>query len=816
MENITRILRRSLPHLLALFVFAAVSMTLFYPQYQDKALRQGDVVNHEGAGKDIVEHEAEYGEHPHWTGRMFGGMPAYSLSLDHGFRLYDYQWWLHFLGMPSSMIFLAMAGFYLMLLMFGVNPYLAIVGGLAYGLSTYFPIIIGAGHITKMWALQWVAPTVGSIYYAYNNNRWTGSALAALFTAMLVGSSHIQITYYFLFVIAAIIIAQFIFAYKDKMLKAFAKTSALLLLAGALGIGSNFAGLYYLSDYAGDSTRGSKPAAQVEAAAVSNDNTTSGLDRDYITAWSYGKAETFNLFIPNFVGGGRNFEKGGEVDQILTSTYQAPSDYYKYVASYYGEQPFTEGPVYIGAVVIFLAIFGMFLLPGRKKWWIISALILSILLAWGKHLSWLTDLMIDYFPMYNKFRVPSMILVIAEWALPLLGVLGVWRLWRIQSGEIHPDPKRMPINKALIWSVGIAGGFALIAAIILPSMINFSAPNEVGADANMEPLYAAAQVERAALLKSDAWRSLLFVLLGAGAVWLFMKQRIKGVVFAAILAVLVVADLFGVDRRYIDPEEFVPAREAMAIQATAADEAILADKSNFRIVDFAAGDPFQSSRASYFHRSVGGYSAAKMARYQELIDAHLSKGNMKAYDMLNTKYFISQEGPQLNASAVGNAVVVDSVIFVSGAAEELAAIGAEEFAPSHIAIMDEASRAALGGADLTSPVDSTDYAELTEYRANRLTYKVDVARERLVVFSEIYHRDWQVTIDGVDATSIEVDYVLRAVVVPAGAHTVVWSFVVPNQSGVKAVAAISSSLILLWLLTSIVFLLINRYGKKAQ
>lgn len=812
MEKVTTIFKRSLPHLVALVVFAAVSMAVFYPQYQDKALRQGDVVNYEGTDQDVREHIAEFGEHPHWAGRMFGGMPSYQMTLDHGFRLTNYTGWLHFLGQPTSMIFLAMAGFYLMLLLFGVNPYLAIVGGLAYGLSTYFPIIISAGHITKMWALMWAAPLIGAIYYAYNKNRWLGSALTAFFAAMFIGTGHIQILYYFIFVIVALAIAQLYFAIKQKAIAAFAKTSALLALAAVLGIGSNFASLYYLSTYADDSTRGGKPAAQV--AAATDHNTTSGLDRDYITAWSYGKAETFNLFIPNFAGGGRDFQKDGEVDKVLTTQYQAPAGYYQNMPSYYGPQPFTEGPVYIGAVVIFLAIFGMFLLPGRKKWWIVAVLVLSIVLAWGKHISWLTNLMIDYFPMYNKFRVPSMILVIAEWALPLLAVLGVWRLWRIKNGQIEVDQKRMPVDKALWWSLGITGGFALIAAFILPSVIDFSAANETGNDPNMSPLYAAMQAERATLLRLDAWRSFLFVALTGMVVWLYIKKPITGVVFAVMLAVLVVADLFGVDRRYVDPEEFMPKKEATAIQMTPADQAILQDKTNYRVADFAAGDPFQSSRASYFHRSVGGYSPAKMARYQEVIDTYLGAGNMKAFDMLNTKYFITKDGPQINVNAIGNAVIIDSVIWVKDAAVELAAIGQEDFAPARVAIIDEANREALQGADFSTPLDTTDFAQLTEYRVNRLTYKVDVARERLIVFSEIYHRDWSVTIDGTQAKPIEVDYVLRAVVVPAGSHTIVWSFTAPNNATIKTVVAISTSLILLWLAAVLIMLIVGSYVKK--
>ncbi len=396
-------LAKLLPHIIALSLFALISTVLFYPEMQGKALRQGDAVNHEGMVKDITDHEKATGEAVGWLGGMFGGMPSYTLNIDSGVQLFGLVN-LHHADNSALMIFLAMTGFYVMLLLMGVNPYMAMTGSVGYGLSTYFPIIISAGHIIKMWALQWAPPLIGAIWHTYRSNRYLGGGLAAFFAALLVGSSHHQITYYFLFVILALVIGQALMAYKDKTLRNFAKSSVVLVFAAVIGVGSNVVGLYYTSDYAKVSTRGAKSELVHEDDAT-NANKTSGLDRDYITAWSYGKAETFNLFIPNFMGGGRNFEEGGEVQKTLEQ-YQAPKDYYKNFPSYHGSQPFTEGPVYIGALIIFLAIFTLFLIPAGYKWWILAPAILAIMLSWGHNFNFLTNFFIDYIPLYNKFRVP--------------------------------------------------------------------------------------------------------------------------------------------------------------------------------------------------------------------------------------------------------------------------------------------------------------------------------------------------------------------------------------------------------------------------
>lgn len=780
-----RFFKKALPHIVALAIFAAISAAFFYPQYQGKALNQGDVTNYEGMDQDLRQHMSQYDEHPGWMGRMFGGMPSNTVSLPHTGRYIIQAGGALYSSEPAPMIFITMAGFYLMLIMFGVNPWIAIAGAIGYGLSTYYPIIIGAGHITKMWALQWVAPMIGAIWWTYRKNMVIGAALTGIFASFEIASSHPQITYYFLFVVAALVINEFIRFYKSKGLPKFVKRSAMLIAAATLAVGSNAIGLYYTAHYTGESTRGPSELTATKGSAQEA-NASGGLDRDYITAWSYGKAETFNLFIPNFYGGGRNFEKGGEVDNTLKN-FDVPKDYYKYMPSYYGPQPFTEGPVYIGAVIVFLALFGMFVLPNRKKWWIAAPAILAIVLAWGRHFMWFTDIFIDYFPMYDKFRVVSMILVVAQWCLPVLAALG---LYELSGGKV--SYKRF--MSSIKWSVGIAGGFAIFAALVLPSSMSFVAANDGGIP---EQLASAMQIERASLLRADAWRTLIFVLLSGGAIWLYYKGKLKTAAAAGVVSLLVLVDLWGVDRRYISPDDFQPKTVANKIVATDADRVILADTTNFRVADFSGESPFQSSRASYFHRSIGGYSAAKLRRYQELIDAHLSKMNPQSYDMLNTKYYITDKGVQMMGAPAGNAWFVDTIRWVDNADAELAALGVESGFNAHrIAVIDKRWQSAIPS-ELTLAADTTAIAALTSYRVNRLTYRTSSPNAGVVIFSEIFYDGWNVTIDGVDAQPFRADYVLRGVVVPAGEHTIVWSYALKNFATVSTITA-ASSLILIF------------------
>lgn len=797
-------IKKILPHVVALAIFAVLSAVFFAPQYEGKALRQTDMVQLSGVTSDIQQHIERYGEHPQWAGRNFSGMPSYLINMD-----YDGRWvksvadYTYILGQPASWIFIAMAGFYLMLLMFGIDPWLSIVGGVAYGLSSYFVIIIGAGHITKMMALAWVAPLVGSIWYAYRKHMWLGAALAGLFASVEVSTSHPQITYYFLFVILALVINEWVVAYKEKTLAKFGKTTALLALAGVLAIGSNLVQLYYVADHSKDTIRGKSELTEV---TVDTDNHTGGLDRDYATAWSYGKMETFNLLVPNLYGGGRDFSSDGEVAKSLRQ-YQVPRDFVRNVPSYWGTQPSTDGPVYLGAAIVFLCVFGLFVLKGRQKWWLAAVSVLAIFLAWGRNMMWFTDLFLDYFPMYNKFRTVSMILVIVEWTVPLLAMLGLWKLWK---GDV-PEAK---FKTGFKWSAIIVGGLTLVIGVFGPMVSSFTGASDT-AMGLPEEVIAAMQDERASLMRADAFRSLVFVLLAAALVWLFYKGKLKRSWFVAGFLVVVVLDLFPVDKRYLAAADFKPKREALAIPMTEADRLILQDTTDYRVANFTVS-PFQDATTSYYHRSVGGYHAAKLRRYQDLIEHHLAQNNMAVYDMLNAKYFIvpagqSAEGQgggaptvQVNPGACGSAWFVDSIAWVNNADEEIAALESDNrgggFNPHTTAVVDRTKFGSLlegvTAADLA--VDSSATITLMEYRVNRQTYRTNSAKEGVAVLSEIYYpKGWTAYIDGREAPYFRADYVLRAIRVPAGEHTVVFSFKAPHHALLVGITRVSSLVLLL-------------------
>lgn len=778
-----KFLKKALPHLVALLVFASVSALFFSPQYTGKALGSHDMLQYNGMGQDIKEHVEEFGEHPQWAGRMFGGMPAYLIDMNYDGRyVKNVADQAYFLGQPAAFLFVAMATFYLMLLLFGVNPWVAIIGGVGYGLSTYFPIIIGAGHITKMMALAWIPGLVGGIWYAYRKNMWLGGALAGLFASIVISTSHPQILYYFLFVILALAINEFVKAYKEKLVKGFLVRSAVLVLAGGLAVGSNAVQLYYVADHSGETIRGKSELSHKEASGVA----TSGLDKDYATAWSYGIGESFNLFIPNLVGQGSNsgFEKDGEVAQSLKK-YDA-YDIAPQLPSYWGDQPMTVGGVYIGALLVFLFVFGMFVLKGSQKWWMFGAMVLALILAWGHNAMWLTDFFLDYVPLYNKFRTPSMILVVLEFGIPLLAILALQQLFTADK----VDYKRL--EKGLIWATAICGGFALFVALILPSFVSFVGAND-GQMGLPEDVLSAMQSERASMMRSDAWRSLLLVIIGATGVFGYLKGWFKANLVIAAFVVVVTVELYNVDKRFITGDEFKPKKEALAIKPTDADLQILKDTTDFRVANFTK-NPFSDATTSYFHRSIGGYHAAKLRRYQDLIDQHLSTQNMAVYDMLNTKYFITKEGVMENEGALGSAWFVDTVEFVGSADAEIAALG-EGFNPAKVAVVDDRFKEQLQGVKITA--DSTAKIVQTNYKVNQIEYTYNAQNQGVVVFSEIYfNKGWTAKIDGVEAPYFRADYVLRAMVVPAGKHTIEWTFKAPHFDLIVNITRICSIILL--------------------
>lgn len=789
MCNKSCFIRKVLPHLTAIAVFAAITILFFAPQFGGKDISTHDMVQASGMDRDIVEYIEEYGEHPQWAGRAFSGMPAYAVNMNYEGRIIkNLADQTYILGRPASWIFIAMAGFYLMLVLFGVNPWLGILGGVAYGLSSYFVIIIYAGHITKMMALAWIPPVIGSIRYAYRQRMWLGAALTGVFLAIDISTSHPQIPYYFMFVIVALGINELVRAYREKLLVRFAKTTGLLLLAVGLAFGANAIQLYYIADYTEDSTRGKSELTALADA----DNQTSGLDKDYITAWSYGKLETLNLLVPNLYGGGREFSTDGPVAKSLRP-YQVPKDFVTNIPSYWGDQPQTDGAVYLGACVIFLAFLSLFWLRGREKWWIVAVSILAIFLAWGRHFMFFSDLFIDYFPLYNRFRTVSMILVIVQWSVPLLAVLALQKLW---DGQLS----REKFMRGMKWSLGIVGGLALFIGLFGPALSSFSSPVDSQIGLPDEVIYAMEQ-ERASLMRLDAFRSLAFVLVSAALVWFFYNGKLKKGIFVAALLLFVTVDLFGIDKRYIAYDDFKPVRQALSIPMTEADRLILQDQSDYRVANFTVS-PFMDATTSYYHRSIGGYSAAKLQRYQELIEHHLGQSNTAVYDMLNTKYFIvpgenNQPQVQVNPGAMGSAWYVPDIEWVPDADAELAALAAETgFDPAVTAVVDERFRNRV---TLSLPaIDSTADVVLTEYEPNHVTYRTYSDKDGIVVFSEIFHpKGWTAYIDGQPAEYFRANYVLRAMQVPAGEHTVEFRFAAPHHALLAGITRASSLILLL-------------------
>ena len=800
--NIGNLFRKALPYITAVVVFYAVSAIYFAPQLQDKTLQQTDVQMYEGMKKEISNHRAAYGEDPQWTGSMFGGMPAYLITVQYPAMIIRNaaQWCLSMMGEPMSLMFLAMVGFWLMLLMAGVNPWVAIPAALAYGLSTYNILIIGAGHITKMRAIGYAPMLVGAVFYTFRRNPWLGGALAALFGTLTIAASHHQVTYYFLLVIAAYWINQLVVAVKDKGLKRFGKATAVLAGAAVLALGANFTHLWYTAEHTPDTTRGGSELIDEKSIDAK------GLDLEYATAWSYGVGESLNMFIPDFRGGGSSggFEADGPVAAALKK-----AGYHPAVATqlpgYWGEQSWTGGPTYIGAVMVFLFVLGMFVLPGRQKWWVLGVSILGLLMAWGRNAMWFTELSFTILPGYNKFRTVAMALTILQWSVPFLAAL-------VMSGMWEKEFDKARFMKGLWWSLGITGGIALLFALFGGAIYDFSAAGDARF-ANIPGLAEAMENERAAMFRGDCWRTLIFIVLTGAVAWGFASlQNFKRWMFVGAIGVLTLADLVPVDLRYLSHDAF-QTKSRVQITPTEANRQIMQDKDpGYRVMN--TDNPFNDAITSYFHRSVGGYHGAKLRRYQDVIDKYLSRFNMEVLNMLNTRYFIvtdpdtGQQSVQMNPEANGPAWFVDRIFFVNFAQEELDAIGTidlkrEAVVDRRFTGIDKMYPEALTGMPFTA--DSAATISMTDYRSNYLRYETSSTEEQPAVFSEIYYdKGWKAFIDGVEVPYFRADYILRGMVVPAGDHVVEWKFRAPRFAAVEGVTLTCSIIILLWLAAAVV------------
>lgn len=833
--------RRLLPAAAALSLFFTVSAAYFAPQFRGEALPQHDVVQYEGMARDITRMRQQCGEDPQWTGGMFGGMPAYLINVAYPAQLVKRTAGqvTKILDTPAAFLFFAMTAMWLMLLMTGVDPWTGIVPALAYGLSTYLLLIIGAGHLTKMWALVYAPLMLGGAWMTLRGDLRYGAALTALTASLEIGANHPQIAYYFLLAMAALWISEAIAALREKRLRDFGLRTAALAAAGFLAVASNFAPLWYTARHSRETIRGGSELA--EAA----EKRSGGLDLDYATAWSYGRAETLNLLVPDFMGrdSGTTFSPTGEVAAVTAELGLRGAA--RQLPTYWGTQPYTGGPTYLGAAAIFLAALGIALARGRDKWWIVGIAAVAILLAWGRNLMGFTQLAFRFLPGYDKFRTVSMTLVVVQWAVPMLGALALVRLWR-------DDMPRERLLKGLGWAAGITGGLCLLliaaggtlfdfgrdesAAMMIDQYHRIFEANDMQAyiDRGMdiewgERTAAAMASERAAMMRSDAWRSLAMILLAAAGVALFIRRKINKTVLLALLAAVMLLDLVPVDLRFLSADDFVPARRRQVVP-TAADRAILADTTpGYRVINLTVS-PFNDATTSYFHRSVGGYHGAKLARYQDLIDRYLSSLDEGVLDMLDTRYAIvpdsdGQPEALYRSTAFGAAWLVDSIAGMPDARAEIEALGQVDLRTTAVVAEHDAARldAALSAPSQLAAAQSGSSAlsargtiDLLEYRPNYLKYAYSAPADAVAVFSEIYYADgWKAYIDGAKAPYFRADYVLRAMRLPAGTHTVEWRFRAPRWRAVEGVTLAASLAVLAAVAAAIARWLKHKLQNKA-
>ena len=799
-------MKKLLPDLIAILAFVLLSFAYFFPaDIENRILFQHDTAAGAGAGQEVKEYYEQTGERSRWTNSLFGGMPMYQIAPSYD-STKSLQWvqkaYQLFLPDYVCLTFMLMLGFYILLRVFGIPVWLAGLGGIMWAFSSYFFILISAGHIWKFITLAYVPPTIAGIVLAYRGKLLWGGILTALFVALQITSNHVQMSYYFFFVILFFVGAYFEKAWRTKTLPQFFKASAVLIVAALVGIAANVSNLYHTYAYSKETMRGKSELVQTGDAAK---QTSSGLDRDYITQWSYGIDETLTLLVPNFKGGASAALSQSET--AMSKANPMYSSLYGSLTQYFGTQPMTSGPVYVGAFVLFLFVLGCFIVKGPLKWALIGATFFSIVLSWGKNFMPLTDFFIDYVPLYNKFRAVSSILVIAEFTIPLLAIFALKRL--LEEPEILKQEKK-PLGISLLLTAGIAlllavapgsTGYGYVPAQEAQMLQN--AVNQQMIPANeLSGILANLGEMRAELVSSDALRSFIIIGIGCSLLWLYASGKLRSSLTIAGITILCLADMWGVNKRYLNDAQFVPhSIRTETFTKTNTDELILQDTSlDYRVLNFATST-FDDNNTSYWHKSVGGYHPAKLRRYQEMIEHHISPEMQAAYkaiataggemdsvdankfrvlNMLNTKYFIFPAGQQrqtvpiLNPHAYGNAWFVNKVQYVNNANEEIDAL--DSIIPTETAVVDARFKDVLKGAT-ESYKDSLSSIRLTSYTPNRLTYETNNAQDGIAVFSEIYYPDgWHVTIDGQPAELARADYILRTMHVPAGQHTIEMRF----------------------------------------
>ena len=812
---------------IAVLVFAAISWIYFYPNdVNGDALQQHDVMQGAANSQEAKAFQEQTGEKSWWTDALFGGMPTYQIAPSYeGTTMLSPASALYRLYFPTpvSWIFILMLGFFILMLAFKVKWYYAVLGAIGYAFSSYFFILMGAGHIWKLMVLAYIPPTIAGIVWCYRGKYLGGMAVAAFFAALQLASNHVQMTYYSMFLIVALVIAYLVKAIMDKQVGRWCIATACLAVAALLALAANSPNLMMTYKYSQETMRGGHSELTPTGEDAAAKPTKGGLDKDYITQWSYGKGETFTLLIPNVKGGATiKPEHGDNKTLLLSDTDKAQKmanngemsqqdvQILSQFPQYFGDQPMTNGPVYVGALICALFLLGCFIVKGPVKWALLVATIISILLSWGHNMMWLTDLMIDHFPMYNKFRTVASILVIAEIAMPILAVLGLRELFKEPDGwRKHKLP--------LIISFGLCGLICLLTAIFPGIFGHFSAMEHeqlvaTGQIQQYPSVDAAIAAVRGALVSGDAWRSLGILVLGFVVIFAYLKGRLNEMAATLVVAAIVLVDMYAVNKRYINSDTFTSHYDLPEQQFAPrpVDSQILQDKDmNYRVMDV---QHFGEAMPSYFHKTIGGYHAAKLTRYNDLINNQIAKNNMAVLNMLNARYFIMDDQTvQRNPDALGNAWFVDSLTYVDNADAEMAFL--DDFNPAHSAVADAKFRQQLGDAKAVQPGD-TIYE--TSYAPNHLTYKSHSANGGLAVFSEIYFPwGWNVSVDGKPVEMGRVNYVLRALQLPAGDHEIDFKFAPAEVNKTQTWAKVAVIAIYILLLLALNYALFgNRLRKK--
>lgn len=818
--------KKLLPDLVVILFFAVIAFLYFFPAVTEgRILAQHDAVAGIGSGREMQEYLEKTGERTRWTNSIFGGMPTYQMapSYDSTNTLGFIQQVYH-LFLPTYVwyVFVMLLGFYILLRAFDFKVWLASLGAVLWAFSSYFFIIIAAGHIWKLMTLAYIPPTIAGMVLVYRKKWLAGGVVTALFVALQIFSNHSQMSYYFLFVMLFMAIAYGVLAWQKKQLPDFFKSTGVLVVAGLVGVCVNLSNLYHTYEYSKESMRGKSELVKENSA----DQTDSGLERSYITQWSYGIGETFSLLVPNVKGGASVPLAANE--KAMEKANPAYQSLYAQLGQYWGEQPGTSGPVYVGAFVMFLFILGLFIVRGPMKWALVVGTVFSITLSWGHNFMGLTDFFIDYIPMYSKFRAVSSILVIAEFTIPLLAMLAL--------KEVMERPALFAEQKKTFYiSFGLTGGlsllFALFPTVFFPSYVSSMEMNAlqgaIPAD-QLAPILVNLEEMRRSLFTADAWRSFFVIVIGCVLLggYLFRKWNAKVTVGALLL--LCIVDMWSVNKRYLYDEQFVAKGTEMKpfLEPSETDKEILKDKTlDYRVLNMAT-NTFNENNTAYWHKSIGGYHAAKLRRYQEMIEAHI-QGEMETLftkipevgadlskidvtdtpvlDMLNTRYYIVplQQGakaPLFNLHALGNAWLVKEVKYVNNANEEIDAIHGMN--PRETAIVDK--RFAETVKQPAAMPDSLDNIVLKSYAPNALQYEVDTKQGGTVVFSEIYYPGWRSYIDGEEVSHGRANYILRAMNVPAGKHTIEFVFDPQSLHATETIAFIALGIMLLGALGAIV------------